>query len=424
MVAVGSESCIFDVQYILGEKLGGQYIVVDNYPEIAQMIKLHYGDIFVCVENEADFVSKAALDGFQHGVEYYLASDLAGILDAVFPIQNNLCASDMFMRVYSAPHKRFRPCSRALYSAEVDKEGNVYACCSAWQKFPMGNVLSEGLYGAWHSFYAKVLRLSALNGTLCFCNSDTCQNAQASSEEYPYRKMNPTPWPYELNVAIDDMCNLCCRFCRTCPPKVTAEKAERRTLIAEALREDLKNISDLYFAGNGEVFLSSTYRELIENVSPNQNLNLVTNGQLYSNELVEALSKKCKSLSVYVSIDAATSTTYQYLRRNGDFFNLLEKLSLMKMQRVTGVISKLVFRFVVQKSNYSEMLEFISLGRKYSADYVDFTRLVDSGSEYTKDFLNRSLLDRDGNLCGEYNDWFKNPAFRNEYVHIDSAFIK
>ncbi len=25
---------------------------------------------------------------------------------------------------------------------------------------------------------------------------------------------------------------------------------------------------------------------------------------------------------------------------------------------------------------------------------------------------------------GEYNDWFKNPAFRNEYVHIDSAFIK
>ena len=96
----------------------------------------------------------------------------------------------------------------------------------------------------------------------------------------------------------------------------------------------------------------------------------------------------------------------------------------MKMQRVTGVISKLVFRFVVQKSNYSEMLEFISLGRKYSADYVDFTRLVDSGSEYTKDFLNRSLLDKDGNLCGEYNDWFKNPAFRNEYVHIDSAFIK
>ncbi len=37
----------------------------------------------------------------------------------------------------------------------------------------------------------------------------------------------------------------------------------------------------------------------------------------------------------------------------------------MKMQRVTGVTSKLVFRFVVQKSNYSEMLEFISLGRKY-----------------------------------------------------------
>lgn len=424
MIAVGSESCIFDVQYILGGKLGGQYTVVDNYHHIAQLIRLHYGDVFVCVENETDFVSKAAIDDFQHGVAYYLASDLGGILDAAFPVQNGLCASEMFMRVYSAPHKRFKPCSRALFSAEVDKEGNVYACCSAWQKFPMGNVLSEGLHGAWHSFYAKVLRLSALNGTLCFCNSDICQNAQASSEEYMYQNMSPTTWPHELNVAIDDTCNLCCRFCRTCPPAITAEKAKRRIAISAVLREDLKNIPDIYFAGNGEVFFSNTYRELVENVSVNQNLNLVTNGQLYSSEFVRVLSHKCKSLSVYVSIDAATSTTYQYLRRNGDFFNLLEKLSMMRIQRLNGVISKLVFRFVVQKANYFEMLEFISMGRKYAADYVDFTRLVDSGSEYTKDFLKRSLLDMDGNLREEYSDWFKNPAFRNEYVHIDSAFIK
>lgn len=43
------------------------------------------------------------------------------ILDSVYPVQNGLLASEIFMKLYSAPHGKYLPCIKALYSAEIVK---------------------------------------------------------------------------------------------------------------------------------------------------------------------------------------------------------------------------------------------------------------------------------------------------------------
>lgn len=49
---------------------------------------------------------------------------------------------------------------------------------------------------------------------------------------------------------------------------------------------------------------------------------------------------------------------------------------------------------------------------------------MNSGTEYTEQFSECSLLDGKGELRSEYKDWFKQPIFRDKYVHIDPAFIE
>lgn len=422
MVVVGSEPFIFDINYLFGDKL--DYIVEEDRTRLLELIKEYRSNIFVCSESNSSIDKLIKESGYQHKIDYYLVSDLAMILDSVYPVQNGLLASEIFMKLYSAPHGKYLPCVKALYSAEIDKTGNVFACCSAWQKYSMGNVMKEGLYKSWNSFFAKVLRLSTLNGTLCFCETGKCANAIKTIDPIEYRKRNATAWPHELNVAIDDTCNLCCRFCRNQMIVLQKEEQETRIKILKAIKKDLKNISNLYIAGNGEVFLSKIYGSLLNDVPANCNLTLVTNGLLYESKVVQELSKRTRSVSVYVSIDAARSDTYEYLRRKGSFDLLCKKLELIKLERSLGIIKQLVFRFVVQRRNYLEMIDFIKFGKEYLADYVDFIRLVNSGTEYTEQFSECSLLDGKGELRSEYKDWFKQPIFRDKYVHIDPAFIE
>ena len=70
------------------------------------------------------------------------------------------------------------------------------------------------------------------------------------------------------------------------------------------------------------------------------------------------------------------------------------------------------------------MVEFITFGKEYLADYIDFTRIIDNETEYTKVFSECSLLDEHGKLYPQYKEWFKQPIFRDSYIHIDHAFVE
>ena len=422
MIAAGNKTCLFDIYYLFGNKL--DYLVEENPRHLLEDICEYRGDIFLCTESDYLINNMANKMGYCHGVDYYLVADIANIIDKVYPIKNGLKPSQLFLEVYFSPHGKYKPCERALYSAEVDKNGDVYACCSAWQKFAMGNIIKDGLYKSWNSFFAKILRLSTLNGTFCFCRTNRCANAIETVEPIAYQYKVASSWPYELNIAIDDVCNLQCRFCREHLVKLKKEEKEKRIAIAQILKRDIENITDLYVAGNGEVFASEVYEELLVHMPKGKKITLVTNGLLYNTEKVIALSKKTDYLSVYVSIDAARGDTYEYLRKNGSFKELKERLAVIKQQRAAGIIKRLVFRFVVQKRNYREMVEFITFGREYLADYIDFTRIVDNETEYTKVFSESSLLDEHGKLYPQYKEWFKQPIFRDSYIHIDHAFIE
>lgn len=122
MVVVGSEPFIFDINYLFGDKLN--YIVEEDRTRLLELIKEYRSNIFVCSESNSSIDKLIKESGYQHKIDYYLVSDLAMILDSVYPVQNGLLASEIFMKLYSAPHGKYLPCVKALYSAEIDKTGN------------------------------------------------------------------------------------------------------------------------------------------------------------------------------------------------------------------------------------------------------------------------------------------------------------
>lgn len=425
MIAIGNEALLFDVKYIFGQKLKLTYYIENDINAIIRQIPLFGNDVIVCFQDETEFELRAKLRNLTRVQDYLLVSDLAKTLDKVYLPQYNNRASALFLTVYKAPHGIYKPCYRALYNAQVDKNGDVYICCSALQHFSVGNICENNLSKIWKSFWVKILHLSAINGTLCLCKKGTCQYQQEEKEIFVYKEKTSMSLPQHLNIAIDDSCNLSCRFCRTSLYTCNESEKLKRLKLIDRLLPEITNIPYLYFAGNGEVFFSEIYKSFLLSKSERlcQILTLVTNGILYSDEDLIKIAERCDNLRVYVSIDAASVQTYNFLRRNPNFEILLKNLSKMNELRKQGIIRELVFRFVVQKANYLEMPEFIALGKKYGADRVEFTRLVKSDTEYLSEYESISLLTADGKLKGQYHSWFSNVIFKDDYVNIDKAFI-
>jgi len=77
-----------------------------------------------------------------------------------------------------------------------------------------------------------------------------------------------------------------------------------------------------------------------------------------------------------VSIDGASKDTYEKLRMGGKWDKINENL-----EYISELKHKHQFRFtlyfVVQKDNYHEMEDIVSLGEKYNADRVWLSRIQD-----------------------------------------------
>jgi MoaA/NifB/PqqE/SkfB family radical SAM enzyme len=75
-----------------------------------------------------------------------------------------------------------------------------------------------------------------------------------------------------------------------------------------------------------------------------------------------------------ISIDGATKSTYELLRRGGQFEKLLENLEFIKHYHEQFRIR---FHMVVQKSNWHEMNKMLELADRFNAHEVIFNRITD-----------------------------------------------
>ena len=71
--------------------------------------------------------------------------------------------------------------------------------------------------------------------------------------------------------------------------------------------------------------------------------------------------------SIFISLDASFETTYNQIRRGGNFKLVKKNIAFLVTQRKKNILKKIQLDFVVQDNNFHEMPDFVKLAEAYGA---------------------------------------------------------
>ena len=133
---------------------------------------------------------------------------------------------------------------------------------------------------------------------------------------------------------------------------------------------------NLHVGSDGDPFASLIYRYFVKAIKdlPNVRFTIQTNGLLVK-KMHLRLQTMFKKLDVLnISIDGATKTTYEKLRRGGSFDKIIENLESAKtLKQQHGF--KFNLHFVVQQDNWREIPLMLELAHRYDADRMFFNKI-------------------------------------------------
>ncbi len=328
--------------------------------------------------------------------------------------------SEMLIKVlYSQPTDIV--CDRLTKVGEITFTGDFTACCRDLVP-PFGNVFNADLERLYNGYRARIIKLSALNHTYCLCDFNKCQMVKRAATIAYTPDLAATPaYPRDLTLATDKTCNLKCGSCRL--TFLTANDAENKRIkeIHNRLLGSgwLSKIDHLIIAGMGEAFYSPHYLSLLTNDLQRKQINITTNGLLFTPQKWEQIKDKYQVFDVRVSIDAASATTYRKVR-GGDFKLLLKNLNFLSELRQQNKIHYLQLNFVVQRSNYQEMADFVRLGKQLRVDLVYFSRLGNWGTMKLKHYRQNCLVVKNKYLTRDLYAILQDPIFNDPIVDIGS----
>ena len=306
----------------------------------------------------------------------------------------------------TAEYLKTRFCAEPFRTLETTHTGLAFVCCPVWLPTPIGT-LDDDPEAMWSGPVAQDIRASIIDGSFRHCDHRHCPaitNRALDDRSWPepqaiiaaYASAEPPKLPTNVNLSHDKSCNLSCPSCRG--DLYLAKKSKQVEL--DALTERfvlplLKNAETVMVTGSGDPFASNHFRSVIKRLTPEAypklRLNLITNGQLCDARAWRDLGLADRVDNVHVSVDAATSDTYKFVRRLGNFDRLRANLAFLKDQREKGEIQTLEFSMVVQSRNFREMAGLVEMAREYSADAVHFQMIrqrdLFSAAEYELAFI-------------------------------------
>ena len=227
-------------------------------------------------------------------------------------------------------------------------------------------------------------------------NLPSRESPEAQAVIAAYTSPEPPKLPTNVNLSHDKSCNLSCPSCRgDLYLAKKSKQAELDTLTERFVLPLLKDAESVMVTGSGDPFASNHFRNVIKKLTPqaypNLRLNLITNGQLCDAKAWAELGLAGRVDNVHVSVDAATSDTYRFVRRLGDFGRLRRNLAFLKGLRERGEIESLDFSMVVQTRNFREMTALVDMAREFGADAVHFQMIrkrdIFSAAEYELAFV-------------------------------------
>lgn len=339
-------------------------------------------------------------------------------------------------------------CSKPFTWFEVSRgreEGDVYLCCPSWLERSVGNLTRQSVQEVWNGPAAQEVRESILDGSFRFCSRERCPSLQTVTgpvqrvEDVTDREMLEilgaaqtvmSRGPREINCSYDRSCNLSCPSCRTAIIVDNAGK-DRILGIQEKLRmEALPDAELLYITGSGDPFGSPFFRHWLQSMRraemPRlQTIRLHSNALLWTAQMWATIDHEVRALirEAEISIDAATSNTYASNRRGGSFDTLLRNLEFIAALRAGGPLVSLTFSMVVQENNFREMPAFVALGRRFGADAVYFSQLVDWGTFDDEELQRRCVHLRTHRCHNAFRSLLNDPIFDGPFVELGNLSL-
>jgi len=340
----------------------------------------------------------------------------------------------------SAPQRQLF-CSKPFTWFEVSRgkeEGDVFLCCPSWLDVSVANLNEQSVEEAWNGPVAQDIRRSILEGTFEYCNAQRCpflhdasgpvqyvdQVTDSLMQEVIRNGLTVLPFgPRDVNCSYDRSCNLWCPSCRT--QMLTESRNSARILNIQQKINDhaLKDAKLLYITGSGDPFGSPFFRTWLHNMKradmPKlETLHLHTNAMLWTPRMWDPIPPDVRALitTAEISIDAASAPTYETNRRGGKWAVLLENLEFVKSLREQGPLKWLGFSMVVQDNNIDEMADFVRLGRRFAADTVYFSQIVNWGTFSDAEFRARAVHRPDHRRHAALRQVLRDPIFDDPRV--------
>ncbi len=217
--------------------------------------------------------------------------------------------------------------------------------------------------------FIKAVKINSYRNELFFKNKILNEN------EISQKKIILKSKPRGMIVNLTTKCNLKCRMCRV---QKFSWEIPRETV--SEITEYFPYLEYLSWLG-GEVFLSDYFEELFEKAAsyPNIRQDITTNGLFIDERWAERLVKA--NVNLIFSIDGVTKETYEYIRREAKFEDLLKSIDMVNKykKRYHNISINNIFtiiNFVVMKSNYREMEQVVDFAKKNKFDAIAFLPIL------------------------------------------------
>lgn len=352
-------------------------------------------------------------------------------IDYVFYEKIKIMPSELLYKTMKDKRITNYICDLPYNMAIVEVSGDVFNCrCSAWINLPSGNLRRDSYEKILNSTYAKIFRLSVLNGTYSFCDSNQCY---LLNENLLQKNINETKiqqkyfvktdkYPDVVAATYDFSCNLACKSCR----REHQFSKSTTELTMKQIHENFKNtlsphINTLFLAGNGEVFFSKYYLDLLENYD-GKNIVLQSNGILFSEKIWEKIKGRFERVDFYCSIDAANKETYKKLR-GADFDLLLKNLRFVSELKKKNEISVFKINFVAQADNFREIVDFAKLGIDLGVDEVYYCKLLNIGAFTDEEMSEGDVFNPAHKHHSELLEILKDPILEHPCINLGNLTI-
>jgi hypothetical protein len=275
-------------------------------------------------------------------------------------------------------------CTVPFHALEIHENKN-FMCCASWllKELPNGVPIKD----LWNSDEAIDIRKSVMDGTYKYCDKTQCPFlskliALNKSNTGPIRHINDLDddmklyyseqtgimkdGPKIIQMSFDRTCNYKCPSCRVDMIVANSDKIKSVNLTIEEIEDAYsESIETIYCSGTADPFASVSYRNYLRNFNPKKypnlkSIHLHTNASLWNKEMwdsMKAIHPYIKSCEI--SIDAATKHTYENVTRlGGNWDNLLSNLKFIS---TIEELESIKCSFVVQQTNYMEMVDFLNI---------------------------------------------------------------